>query len=296
MSEVVLLGAGASYGSVRSGARPPLGKDLYAALSKVSPLWQNLPRAAVQAFQGSGQFEQGFGWIRANCDERSIPLLRDMALFFLSFRPRPDNLYVPLLQGARKRSNVQLATLNYDLMIEHCMMHLFNVIVHGPSERGDLGVLKLHGSPNLVPKLGGAQFTDCSFSNNGGSAVSSNVYSWMEPDKAVSWIQSQQSLAPCMALYEAGKYVPIGGNAVGAVQAQFRQAVSTAAKIYVAGTSYQAHDVHVWNPIIESGAKIMVADPYPDSFSALESKVGSRLMIAPISFETFAMSYHDGNI
>lgn len=296
MSEVLLLGAGASYGSVRNGPRPPLGKDLYGEMCKVSPTWRALPHAAVAEFQGPGQFEQGFGWVRRNCDARSIGLLRDMALYFLELKPGAGSLYLPLLAGARRRGAVQLATLNYDLMIEICMMQMFDNALLGLSAEGRAGLLKLHGSPNLVPAVGGLQLDNVTFANMGGSAFESDSFSWLSPRAAADWIRSQPWLAPTMALYEAGKYVPIGGSQVQRIQGWFGAACAGASRIYIAGTSYQPHDAHVWDPIVQSGARITVADPYPDSFKALEARVGSRLKIASIDFETFAMAYHDRSI
>lgn len=86
MGDLVLFGAGASFGSVDVRPEPPpLGPKLLAKLQQAFPRWADLPPPAVQIF--ASDFEEGMAYLRSNLDEQLPGLLRDMGLYFLQFRP-----------------------------------------------------------------------------------------------------------------------------------------------------------------------------------------------------------------
>ena len=88
--------------------------------------------------------------------------LQDMAKYFLQFKPHGSNYYVQFLRiMLRKPVAVNIATLNYDLLIEHSIEMLGLRYQHplAPKMVGTVPVFKLHGSCNIVPDIGDASIT-----------------------------------------------------------------------------------------------------------------------------------------
>lgn len=152
----IAAGAGASaFCGPTTPRLPPLGDDLFDELLAFSAEWRRLPDQVIERFRGASKFEGGLAWIKAHMDERTMELLRDMALYFLRFRPRRGNTYIELAAALKgSLGEVQLATLNYDLLLEYAMMEVgIEGFGYGRSEPGRTGLLPVHSSPHLLPAI-----------------------------------------------------------------------------------------------------------------------------------------------
>ena len=91
MSNVVLFGAGASYGAGDiMPYNPPLGHQLFEALARYSPhTWGSLHDDVSKQFKLNSNFEPGMRaiWERSDQARPELPnLLRDMAHYLSQFR------------------------------------------------------------------------------------------------------------------------------------------------------------------------------------------------------------------
>jgi len=231
-----LLGAGASFGSDEETVVPPLGAQLFDALRKHSRVWADIPDEAAEIFRNPERpFELGFAALAAQNDAALPQLLREMALYFLQFRPGPENAYRTF---ARKIPNgACVATLNYDLMFDIVAHELLGM----PYERTK--ILKLHGAPNILPHR------SFKFINDGSShyeTLYKGPVEVLSPGDAIAGNASGERLCPCMALYAPGKRVILAPSVAEEAQKVFADIVFRSDFVVVVGVSYVEDDNHIW--------------------------------------------------
>lgn len=125
MTSVILMGAGASFGSLdayRDGADgqscPPLGNGelgLFACLDALGGVASTLSPELKAAFRNN--FEEGMALFRERHQDNTAAFQREMAGYLGSFKPGPMNAYVKLVRAVGIRG-VIYSTLNYDLLFE----------------------------------------------------------------------------------------------------------------------------------------------------------------------------------
>ena len=91
---IMLLGAGASYGSSRANV-PPMGSGLFSELRPFNPPgWGALSSDMASEFERD--FERGMGRL-AKTRSHDMPVLqRAMAAYFFDYLPTQDSLYLKL--------------------------------------------------------------------------------------------------------------------------------------------------------------------------------------------------------
>src|SRR3954453_21004112 len=115
MSNLLILGAGASFGSeTDKGLVPPLAANLFDALMKFEPpLWKQVPKDVADQYRKD--FEQGWLALAAKMPGMQTPAQRSMAGFFYRYGPTTDSLYVNLAKRIKKAQwGGAIATLNYE--------------------------------------------------------------------------------------------------------------------------------------------------------------------------------------
>jgi hypothetical protein len=300
MRFLFLLGAGASFGcGPVEPFRPPLGKDLFGELGAKYPTWGQLPREAQLEFQRDGLFEPGFVWVRANMDHLSAALLREMALYFLQFRPKQGNAYAELIDTVLGwKTEVTIATLNYDLILD--------IVVAGkqkgtidydiPSSTGRVPILKLHGAPNILPTVPLGMISGTTFANNKRAAYSGPM-EFASIEKSQRRWSADDSLGPAMALYAPGKDVLMSPEIVEHIQRSYWRAAQSVEKIYVVGVSYVEHDSHVWDVLISTPAAVVIANPDGSTYARFMELRGSRpTSFTPIKFQEFLAELQTGTL
>ncbi|MEW5800391.1 MAG: hypothetical protein AB1728_15455, partial [Bacteroidota bacterium] len=82
---LLLIGAGASYGSNGTNLRPPLGINLFDELCKYSEYWSGLPSEIKKTFKEKG-FEEGFDYSsNSQFEKLKSTLIWHMAFYFDRF-------------------------------------------------------------------------------------------------------------------------------------------------------------------------------------------------------------------
>lgn len=290
---VVLTGAGASasIANVAPGP-PPLGKDLLSELVAFSQTWRGLPQDLLTGFSGAAGFEAGFANVRTVNDWLTTPLLLAMAGYFLTFKPTGRTKYDLLIDIlSRRGSDFYFATLNYDLLQDYAVNAAFGALDYGANEP-KLGLLKLHGAPNVWPdpdfiQINGGGFAGFDAVMSGGPLV---VLSHSE---SVERWRKETVLCPTMALYSPDKKVLFNPQYTERVQARFRELVISADELIVIGAGYAKHDRHVWEPIETTSARVVIVDPFPSGFKDLQTVRTAETRVICGTFAEFLASPGD---
>jgi hypothetical protein len=262
MALLFLFGAGASYGSEKvSPYPPPLGKKLFKDLRARGGEAGLVDPVLADLFEEN--FELG---IERFFRERNISvtqLLKEMAEYFAQFEPTDGNLYgklLELLSGGRRKSI--FATLNYDWIFEISACRLGLRVAYGlnldPSRRV-IPVLKIHGSCNFLPTAaprainfvvqtspGYYQFS------GGGVDIATNAA------EVTKFCRSNTAFGPVMAMFAAGKQVLHCPEFIVETQREWRESVSAAAKIFVIGVRVNPVDDHIWMPLAQARAPVIL--------------------------------------
>lgn len=143
---LIIFGAGASYGSDSSGV-PPLTTDLFDTLASFNPPgWGRLDTAWADEFRQD--FEAAVRKLSEANAHAMAPLQRAMAAFFFNFRPGPNSLYVALAKAiAGNRWDGALGTLNYERLLELSLLSqgVQPFIGHPPSHLSRVELCLPHG-------------------------------------------------------------------------------------------------------------------------------------------------------
>ena len=90
MSIVILMGAGASFGSGDTTPDvPPLGKDLFPQLENAGGIAAELPEDIKQIFRDN--FEKGMASYYEEVRGNTMGFQRELAHYLAQFRPGPGN-------------------------------------------------------------------------------------------------------------------------------------------------------------------------------------------------------------
>jgi hypothetical protein len=254
MHTLVLLGAGASFGSERDGvARPPLGENLFKEMAAAGSLASELPEDLANIFKSN--FEIGMNALCEQFSKNIQRFQRELAEFLSSYSPTHDSLYIKLIKKMGWKNTVY-ASLNYDLLFEQAAESLGIGSVYGNLKRaGHARLIKPHGSSNFWPDMPAERITRSVFGAGGG-----DVY--RGPVKPIGLMETRErcrvddSLSPAMSLYAKGKTVQICSDYVSWHQEQFVKACRSAKRIVIVGVKVVPEDTHIWGPISRCSSRI----------------------------------------
>jgi len=270
MKIVVLLGAGASFGSGDCiPSSPPLGRDLFSELCKLGGVASSVASPLRDQFQAD--FEQGMFAFR-NDNNLTIALEREIAAYFTKFALGPKNLYRDLVQSVRaSKHDVILVTTNYDMLIEEALGTGGAGIAYvtRPRVAGHIPVLKIHGSVNFVPALGEIIVSGNNFGGDWSNPiVSSPTHFLWSGDEILEFMQKQPDIAPSIAVYAPGKPVPFAPRFVTEVQTQWQAAAAVADMIFIIGLRVLPSDDHIWGTLSRAPGSLAYAGGEPGEFQA----------------------------
>ena len=254
MPTLVLLGAGASYGSEPDvGSRtPPLGDYLFRELCKLEGVASRVPEDIKAVFDQG--FELGMALFYERMDVQLQAFHRELSSYLADFVPTPQSYYVKLLQLFRGR-NVIFSSLNYDMMLEEAAQLIGMKVSYGLDRHPSaVRVLKPHGSINFWPDLPPEMFKNCTFSGCG-SALTAPVRP-LDRKSAKHRCGIDTSFSPAISMYAKGKKVSVCPDFVRDQQTMFAVSCRRASRIIVVGVRVIAEDLHIWEPILNSGAEI----------------------------------------
>lgn len=281
METLVLLGAGASYGSYLSPSEaPPLGNGidgLFARLVTRSREAASLPEQLKQTFMRN--FEEGMSeYFRAR--QGNVARLQlDIGAYLASFRPSAGNAYFDLL-AAMDPARTIYASLNYDTLLEEAALLAGRNISYSPlASAPAVRVIKPHGSSNFWPNIAPGSIKGCTFVNCGTDVEAPVIC--LHPEASRVRYPQEDSFSPCMSLYAPDKPVRTSPAFVKEQQQFFADAASQARRIIVAGVRVYPNDTHIWAPLRDSAAEIHYFGLESDR-EELEAWAGTRA--APVSF------------
>lgn len=122
-------------------------------------------------------------------------------------------------------------------------------------------ILKLHGSPNFLPRVSAT--ANIRLANNGINVDAQvDVHSGRDALAIIRKADQSQSdlMVPATALYAAGKQVLYCPNTVQKIQSEYGREVAAADRLLILGVRLVA-DEHIWSPIARSKAKVTYINP-----------------------------------
>lgn len=273
----LLFGAGASFGSGRCHpSQPPLGDHLFPELLKLNGAFASLTDSQKEIFCKQG-FEAGMATI-AN-DSRIINLLqKELACYISGFVIQPENAYSKLFGKIKSAaSNIAIATLNYDLLIEQGLARN-QIPFNYNGEKGSLSLLKIHGSSNFLPQLGTLTLNGNVMRNCGTfiEGLPTNAASTNEEIKRWCNDPKNGDISPILSMYARDKRVVINRGLTERIQHIYSDSIHASSHIVIVGAKYIQHDHHVWGPIENSIAQILLVDPFPTATVEWAQSVGIK--------------------
>lgn len=288
---VLLFGAGASAfsGPVRYrgdlNRSPPLGcgpNGLFAALLREGGIAASFP-AQVQAALIE-DFESGMRLLERMPGTWHCAFQRQIALHLASYSIRPHNHYLELLAPTHMRSReVQYSTINYDMLLDQAFSSYGLQIEGSPKDSPSLQfvtLLKLHGACNVLMKIQnhihGNEVIDAPFGLH--SPLGGNVgklYLARSYREIERWCRAyaNEQFAPVVAQYVREKAFLTHAEAFEGMQSFWAKKVLRAKAVVLIGVRYVPGDEHIWKPLLESDADLLVVDP---SFDAIEAWGANR--------------------
>ena len=262
----IIFGAGASYGSGRClPNNPPLGVNLYNELVKLGGALSRLNGEVQKSFESEG-FEAGMAAIPNNSTIIN-PLQKELACYLSSFSITEENAYVRILNKLnRHMDNINIVTLNYDILIEQALWSKGLTVDYNGTSNG-VNVLKPHGSSNFLPQIPqDAIFKDITAVNCGSfvEGLETKAVSTHAEIKAWCNNSSNESISPSLSLYREDKKVVINSELVKNIQMKYTELVNNSKLLVLVGIKYIPHDTHIWLSLEKSNSPIVVVDPYPE--------------------------------
>lgn len=273
MSRLVLTGAGASHDVQNACPRaPPVGSQLIDELLRRDfPAWLGLSDELKEGFKGSEGFEGGFVRVREKDDTLTAGLLREMARYFLDFRPSGRTKYDFLVDRlSRSATPTFWATLNYDLLLDFAIASRFGRVTYS-NARLPHTILKVHGAPNIWPDAQGASFVNIVFQGFGENVAAPEKELTREDAIRECATAAISGFAPAMALFAPKKDLLFCAGFIRAAQAEYGKSVATCEEVWVVGVGYAGHDTHVWEPLERADGKLTIVDPCSAQFAEFQA-------------------------
>lgn len=257
MPQLLLLGAGASYGSESDKSLvPPLSANLFHELERFEPaLWKIISKDVADQFVRD--FEQGWLALAEKMPGAQTHAQRSMAGFFFRFGPTKDSLYRKLARRIEKAKwSGALATLNYERMLP-LALHTSGVPTFcGPRPQSFTGIeLCLpHGACHI--------FCDSAIGNAAAVTMDGRAVNTNGPVVAVDeprefWLRIRtQAFPPVMSYFEPSKFTTSGANFIQEQRSRLQELIADADKIAMVGIAVRDQDAHIWSSLASATAPI----------------------------------------
>jgi hypothetical protein len=272
--KLLLLGAGASFGSAKTGI-PPMGADLLDHLRRFNPPgWGALDSNLASEFRED--FERGMTLLAKN-NSHAMPILqRAMAAFFFNFELTSDSLYIRLASKIRSRSwQGAFITLNYERLLELSLLSQgIKYVVTQPSQGDQTELCFPHGCCHLFCDFGYASSNHVSISGTGAS-FDGPVKPIFNPRQFHQHIQDD-AVPPVMSYFEPQKRTSAGVSFIANQRSRCSQLISQAETIIAVGIRVRPNDSHIWTPISRSNARVVYCGGTKSGAEYREWAIGAR--------------------
>ncbi len=253
---VILFGAGASYGSDFSNT-PPLGSGLFHELSRFNPTgWGSLPSDLVDVFD---DFEKGMTRV-SEVNIHWMPVLqRAMAAYFFNFVPSPSNLYRQFAARIKKVAwDGACATLNYERLLELSLSSIGIRPVVGcePKENCELELVLPHGCCHIFSSVGRGNSTAVRFAGPNVKLALGKPEIICDPVTFRNRIEGD-AFPPAMCYFEPTKRTSTGWELIEAQQQRLADIIEGATSVAVIGIRIRLCDKHIWGPLERTVAEVL---------------------------------------
>jgi hypothetical protein len=241
-----------------------------------------LPQRIAQEFV-EANFESGMGLIHDELGMAIPELMRQMAIYFVQFRPVGRNtLYCRLvrdLQAAGLLNRTLFSTLNYECVLDFSLVeHGHRIDYFANDDAGAVPLWKLHGSCNMFSE--GLQATPGVFYGTG-VTFEGGIQALADPNRVIQHCLVETALAPVMSLYMRGKPLAVSPSAIAQLQQRWSNAVSAATVVIVVGVRPWPADDHIWQPLAKTAAHLLyVGDPAVFSDWVASARAGPYTLLA----------------
>ena len=275
LSNAILFGAGASFGSNNTNV-PPLGDDLFKALQKFNPPgWGSLSKDIEKEFLGD--FEKGMTKL-AEINSHSMPILqRAMAAFFFNYQPTMNNLYHVLAKRIKEHDwRGQLVTLNYERLLEVSLCHegLQPVVDSTTLTKGQVELCLPHGCCHIFSK--GVQASSHGVSISGvGVTFDGDIEVISDPQQFNQKINND-AVPPVMSYFEPKKNTSSGVSFIKQQRQRWSQIATNTENIAIIGIRVRENDSHIWDVLESTKSRIIYCggEEAGSEFSAWAKKHG----------------------
>lgn len=257
MSSLFLIGAGASYGSGNCFPKnPPLGENFFEEFRAKGGIASTVEPDLQKLF--SEDFEKAMDRFFEERNTDVTQFLREMAEYFSQFEPGDNNHYCELLEilgGDRKKAT--FVTTNYDLLIELAAMKQGLLVSYSglPVPKGNIPIIKIHGSCNFLPDMGNSSIRGLGFDisgSKGGSILDTGIKVAKSRAEILDFCKKEDAIEPALAMYSPQKRVLYCKSFVEQQQKAWREEVKKAKRIYVIGLKVHPVDDHIWGELSKS--------------------------------------------
>jgi len=257
MTNAILFGAGASFGSGEVIPRPPpMTNELLQPLERLFPMvWGGLPQN--QRLVLGSDFEAGMKDIGENNPYALPPLQCSLASFFFSFVPGQNNLYRDLARRIRRNTwRGALISLNYERLLE------LSLVAEGirpfagspPDTSSSVELCLPHGCCHIFCEsvrgtAGAVLFSGSNVKTRGHVTVIA------EPTEHAKRIHD--AFPPVMSYFDPAKSTTSGVNFIEEQRARYDAIVRNARIVAVVGVKVRPHDKHLWEALKETNADVI---------------------------------------
>ena len=254
MITLFLFGAGASNGSLDCIPYcPPLGCQLFNELQKAGGIARTICDDLADRFKQD--FEEGMDMFFDKRNEDVTAFLREMADYFVKFKPGPNNLYKRLISTlSGSKDEFVFSTINYDLLIEIALNQAGFAIAHSGLQipKNNFPLIKIHGSCNFLPEVQPRQIQGLQFKVPKTAGILDAQVRAVRPQEVIEFCRREDSIAPAIAMYGGLKWVPFCGRFVKEQQKYWQHEVYRAKRIFIIGSGVHKRDTHIWEPLAKS--------------------------------------------
>jgi hypothetical protein len=261
MKNLIIFGAGASYGSDNCDKVPPLGNKLFSALQEFDPSgWGKLDGLVAKEFEDD--FEKAMNNLFSLNPYDIMPLQRSMAFYFFRFQPTLNNLYCHLAKLIFKRQwDGALITLNYERLLEIALNSVGISTYYVRTAPPKFGISNTPSIELCIPH--GACHIFCPAIKGGGkikwdasSTVTSGRVELVNEQDAFDK-RIKDGLPPVMSYFVPSKQTTSGIDFINEQRKRYKDLVGEADNIAIIGLKVREHDKHIWEPLANTKAKLI---------------------------------------
>ncbi|HUT22196.1 MAG TPA: hypothetical protein VMX18_02165 [Candidatus Bipolaricaulota bacterium] len=251
---LIVLGAGASYGSDKPANTPPLTNKLFDELCKSNPEgWGSLDGKYKKLFRQD--FEQAMEQVAKEQPQNMTILQRAMAYYFYKFEPYCSNLYYQLAKKIKKTTwDGAFVSFNYERLLELSLSRVGFQPYIGNKPKNSNNLIELclpHGY--------------CDIFCTAVKAGSTTIFSGCNVDGPVKKTKTEEefegeiknSVPPVMSYFVPSKVTMSGTSFINQQRNRFKELTQTSSVIVIIGMRIRKHDEHIWDPLSSTSAKII---------------------------------------